>query len=172
VELGWLSAFGRGEVVHLGWWTTGLLTPSGRAALVLPSITLSLFQITLVMRLVRAEMIEVLRTDFVRFARARGLGVLRVNFRHALSNCLMPVITLTGLQVGNLIAFALITETVFQWPGMGALFIQAVMFVDIPVMSAYLMVVAFLFVAINTAVDLTYGLVDPRLRGEGGAVAR
>jgi peptide/nickel transport system permease protein len=172
VDLHWLSAFGRGDVVSLGWWTTGLLTASGRAALVLPSITLSLFQITLVMRLVRAEMIEVLRADFIRFARARGLGALLVNFRHALSNCLMPVITLTGLQVGNLIAFALITETVFQWPGMGALFIQAVMFVDIPVMSAYLMVVAFLFVAINTVVDLTYGLVDPRLRDAGGAVAR
>jgi peptide/nickel transport system permease protein len=159
-------------VVQLGWWSTGLLTPSGRAALILPSITLSLFQVTLVMRLVRAEMIEVLRTDFIRFARARGLSARLVNFRHALWNCLMPVITLTGLQIGNLIAFALITETVFQWPGMGALFIQAVMFVDIPVMSAYLMVVAFLFVAINTVVDLAYGFVDPRLRGEGGALAR
>jgi peptide/nickel transport system permease protein len=164
VQLGWLPAFGRGQVVDLGWWSTGLLTPSGRTALILPSITLSLFQITLVMRLVRAEMLEVLRTDFVKFARARGLGPGRVHFRHALGNCLMPVITVTGLQIGNLIAFALVTETVFQWPGMGFLFIQAVNFVDIPVMAAYLLVVSFLFVAINTIVDLTYALVDPRLR--------
>jgi peptide/nickel transport system permease protein len=171
VQLGWLPAFGRGEVVELGWWTTGLLTPSGRAALVLPSIALSLFQITLVMRLVRAEMLETLRTDFIKFARARGLPDRSVHFRHALRNCLMPVITLTGLQIGNLIAFALITETVFQWPGMGLLFIQAVTFVDIPVMAAYLVIVSFIFVALNTVVDLTYAAVDPRLRttdGPGG----
>jgi peptide/nickel transport system permease protein len=170
VELGWLSAFGRGEVVQLGWWSTGFLTPSGRAALVLPGVTLALFQITLVMRLVRAEMLEVLRTDFIRFARARGLPERLVTFRHALRNCLMPVITVTGLQIGNLIAFALVTETVFQWPGMGFLFVQAVTFVDIPVMSAYLLVVSFLFVAINTAVDLLYAAVDPRLR-QGGGIA-
>lgn len=164
VTLGWLPAFGRGEVVQLGWWSTGLLTPSGRMALVLPGITLSLFQITLVMRLVRAEMLETLRTDFIRFARARGLRARAVNFRHALRNCLMPVITVTGLQIGNLIAFALVTETVFQWPGMGLLFVQAVTFVDIPVMAAYLMLVSFVFVALNTLVDLAYAVVDPRLR--------
>ena len=164
VTLGWLPAFGRGEVVQIGWWSTGLLTHSGRMALILPSITLSMFQITLVMRLVRAEMLETLRTDFIRFARARGLRPWAVNFRHALRNCLMPVITVTGLQIGNLIAFALVTETVFQWPGMGMLFVQAVTFVDIPVMAAYLMLVSFVFVALNTLVDLTYALVDPRLR--------
>jgi len=164
VTLGWLPAFGRGEVVQLGWWSTGLLTPTGRMALVLPGITLSLFQITLVMRLVRAEMLETLRTDFIRFARARGLRAWAVNVRHALRNCLMPVITVTGLQIGNLIAFALVTETVFQWPGMGLLFVQAVTFVDIPVMAAYLMLVSFVFVTLNTLVDLAYGIVDPRLR--------
>jgi peptide/nickel transport system permease protein len=169
VQLGWLPAFGRGEVVDLGFWNTGFLTPSGRAALVLPSLTLALFQITLVMRLVRAEMLEVLRTDFIKFARARGLPDRLVHFRHALRNCLMPVITVTGMQIGNLIAFALITETVFQWPGMGFLFIQAVTFVDIPVMAAYLVIVSFIFVFLNTVVDLTYGLVDPRLSGPGAA---
>ena len=166
VTLQWLPAFGRGEVVQLGWWSTGLLTPSGRRSLILPSITLSMFQITLVMRLVRAEMLETMRTDFIRFARARGLPNRVVYFRHALRNCLMPVITVTGLQIGNLIAFALVTETVFQWPGMGMLFVQAVTFVDIPVMAAYLMVVSFIFVVLNTVVDLLYAFVDPRLRDD------
>jgi peptide/nickel transport system permease protein len=171
VTLRWLPAFGRGEVVQLGWWSTGFLTPSGRLALILPGITLSLFQITLVMRLVRAEMLETLRTDFIRFARARGLPARVVNFRHALRNCLMPVITVTGLQIGNLIAFALVTETVFQWPGMGLLFVQAVTFVDIPVMAAYLIVVSFIFVTLNTLVDLLYAFVDPRLRDDAVAGA-
>ena len=164
VSLGWLPAFGRGETVNIGWWATGLLTPSGRRALVLPSISLATFQITLVMRLVRAEMLETLRADYIKFARARGVPTARVQWRHALRNCLMPGITLTGMQIGNLIAFALVTETVFQWPGMGMLFIQAVPFVDIPVMAAYLMIVAFIFVALNTVVDITYAWVDPRLR--------
>lgn len=166
VTLKWLPAFGRGEVVSIGGWTTGLLTPSGRRSLLLPSITLSIFQITLVMRLVRAEMLETMRTDFIRFARARGLPDRTVHFRHALRNCLMPVITVTGLQIGNLIAFALVTETVFQWPGMGMLFVQAVTFVDIPVMAAYLIVVSFIFVSLNTLVDLLYAVVDPRLRDD------
>ncbi|MBT9290177.1 ABC transporter permease [Prosthecodimorpha staleyi] len=164
VTLGWLPAFGRGEVVKLGGWSTGLLTKSGLTALILPAVTLSFFQVTLVMRLVRAEMLEVMRADFIRFARARGLSEPAVQFRHALRNCLMPVITVTGLQIGNLIAFALVTETVFQWPGMGLLFVQAVSFVDIPVMAGYLMVVSAVFVAVNTLVDMTYALVDPRLR--------
>ena len=150
--------------MQLGWWSTGFLTPSGRAALVLPALSLSLFQITLVMRLVRAEMLEVLRTDFIKFARARGVPKWSLWFRHALKNCLMPVITLTAMQIGNLIAFALVTETVFQWPGMGMLFMQAVTFVDIPVMAAYLCIVSFIFVALNTVVDIAYALIDPRLR--------
>jgi len=172
VQLGWLPGFGRGDTVKIGGGATGFLTPSGRAALVLPSITLALFQITLIMRLVRAEMLETLRTEFIKFARARGLPDRIVHFRLALRNCLMPVITVTGMQIGNLIAFALITETVFQWPGMGLLFIQSVMFVDIPVMAAYLVIVSFIFVALNTLVDMMYGVVDPRLRSQhvkGGA---
>ncbi|MEZ0168293.1 ABC transporter permease [Microvirga sp. TS319] len=164
VTLGWLPAFGRGDVVQIGWWSTGLLTPTGRAALLLPSIALSLYQVTLVMRLVRAEMLEVLRSDYVKFARARGIPRWRIYFRHALRNCLMPVVTLTAMNVGSLIAFALITETVFQWPGMGLLFIQAVTFLDIPVMAAYLCIISFIFVVLNTLVDIAYAVIDPRLR--------
>jgi peptide/nickel transport system permease protein len=158
-----LPSFGRGEVVQIGWWTTGFLTVSGLQALILPGITLALFQLTLIMRLVRAEMLEVLRADFIRFARARGLTDRAVYFRHAVKNTMVPVITITGLQIGSLIAFAIITETVFQWPGMGLLFIQAVQFVDIPVMSAYLVLIALFFVIINLVVDLLYHVVDPRL---------
>ncbi|MGP1395262.1 MAG: ABC transporter permease [Inquilinaceae bacterium] len=161
-----LPSFGRGEVVHLGWWSTGLLTPSGLKALIMPSITLALFQMTLIMRLVRAEMLEVLRTDYIKFARARGLTNRAVHFGHALKNTMVPVITITGLLLGSIIAFAIITETVFQWPGMGLMFIGAVQFVDIPVMSAYLVLIAFFFVAINLLVDLLYYAVDPRLRAE------
>ncbi|MFB9146773.1 ABC transporter permease [Halomonas alkalicola] len=170
VELGWLPAFGRGQTVRLGdWWTTGLLTASGLRSLILPAITLGLFQLTLIMRLVRAEMLEVLRTDYIKFARARGLSKRVVNLRHALKNTLIPVITIIGLQLGTIIAFAIITETVFQWPGVGALFITAVRFVDIPVMAAYLMMIALVFVVINLIVDLLYYAVDPRLRVQGGA---
>ena len=169
VTLGWLPSFGRGEVARIGWWTTGLLTISGLKALIMPSITLGLFQMTLIMRLVRAEMLEVLRTDYIRFARARGLPNRAIHFRHALRNTLVPVITIIGLQVGALIAFAIITETVFQWPGMGLLFIQSVQQADIPVMSAYLMLVAVLFVAINVAVDMLYAAVDPRIRVVAGS---
>jgi peptide/nickel transport system permease protein len=164
VLLGWLPSFGRGETVSLGWWTTGLLTPSGLKSLILPAITLGLFQMTLIQRLVRSEMLEVLRTDYIRFARARGLPDRAVHFGHALKNTLVPVITITGLQLGAIIAFAIITETVFQWPGMGLLFIQAVGFADVPVMAAYLCLVALFFVVINLVVDLLYYAVDPRLR--------
>lgn len=164
VTFGWLPAFGRGDVVQLGWWPTELLTPSGRAAILLPSVALSLYQVTLVMRLVRAEMLEVLRSDYVKFARARGIPRWRIYFRHALRNCLMPVVTMTAMNVGSLIAFALITETVFQWPGMGMLFIQAVTFLDIPVMAAYLCIISFIFVVLNTLVDIAYAVIDPRLR--------
>ena len=166
VILGWLPSFGRGETVALGWWTTGLLTWSGLKALILPSITLGLFQMTLIQRLVRSEMLEVLRTDYIKFARARGLTDRVVHFRHALKNTLVPVITITGLQLGAIIAFAIITETVFQWPGMGLLFIQAVAFADVPVMAAYLCLIALFFVVINLIVDLLYYAVDPRLRIE------
>ena len=164
VQLGWLPSFGRGETLAIGWWTTGLLTASGLKALVLPAITLGLFQMTLIQRLTRAEMLEVLRTDYIRFARARGLTDRAVYFRHALKNTLVPVITITGLQLGSIIAFAIITETVFQWPGLGLLFIQAVNFADVPVMAAYLCLAALFFVVINLVVDLLYYAVDPRLR--------
>lgn len=170
VTLGWLPSFGRGEVVKIGnWWTTGLLTASGWKALILPAITLGLFQMTLIMRLVRAEMLEVLRTDYIKFARARGLKTRAIHFGHALKNTLVPVITIAGLQLGSIIAFAIITETVFQWPGMGLLFLKAVQQVDIPIMAAYLMLISFLFVTINLIVDLLYALVDPRLRATVGA---
>ncbi|WP_321332659.1 ABC transporter permease [Breoghania sp.] len=166
VTLQWLPSFGRGEVVDLGFWTTGFLTVSGLKALIMPAITLGLFQMTLIMRLVRSEMLEVIRADYIKFARARGLPDRIVHFRHALKNTLVPVITITGLQLGSIIAFAIITETVFQWPGMGLLFLQAVQNVDIPIMAAYLMLIAFVFVVINLIVDILYFVVDPRLRVE------
>ena len=164
VELKWLPSFGRGDVVQLGWWSTGFLTISGIKSLVLPSITLGLYQLTLIMRLTRSEMLEVMRQDYVRFAKALGLSSKQVNFNHALPNTLVPVITIAGLQLGSIVAFAIITETVFQWPGVGLLFINAVYFVDIPVMSAYLLLVGVLFVIINLIVDLLYLAIDPRLR--------
>ncbi|MEL6643165.1 MAG: ABC transporter permease [Pseudomonadota bacterium] len=167
VELDLLPSFGRGETVMVGNWSTGFLTESGLRALILPAITLGLYQMTLIMRLVRAEMLEVLRQDYIRFARARGLRERTVNFRHALKNTLVPVITVTGLQLGSIIAFAIITETVFQWPGVGLLFINAIQFVDIPVMAAYLMLISVMFVAINLIVDLLYFAIDPRLRADG-----
>ena len=164
VELGWLPSFGRGETVKLGFWETGLLTASGLKSLLLPAITLGLYQMTLIMRLVRSEMLEVLRQDFIKFARARGLPERMVYFRHALRNTLVPVTTVAGLQLGSIVAFAIITETVFQWPGVGLMFINAVYFVDIPVMSAYLLLVGTLFVLINLIVDLLYLAIDPRIR--------
>ena len=164
VILGILPSFGRGEVVDLGFWNTGFLTLSGIKAIILPSITLSLFQMTYIIRLVRAEMMEILQTDYIKFARARGIEKNAINFKHALKNGLIPVITITGINIGTLVAFSIITETVFQWPGMGFLFINAVHFVDIPIMSAYLIMVAFIFVMINFIVDITYYIIDPRIR--------
>jgi peptide/nickel transport system permease protein len=164
VELNWLPAYGRGQTVSLGGWTTGLLTVSGLKSLIMPSVTLALFQLTLFMRLVRSEMMEVLRTDYIKFARARGIAERSIYFRHALRNTLIPVVTVAGLQLGALIAFSIITETVFQWPGLGLLIIQAITFGDMPVIAAYLLLIALLFVTINAAVDLLYFRVDPRVR--------
>ncbi len=166
IELGWLPSSGRGETVAFGWWDSGLFTRDGLEHLLLPALTLALFQMTLVMRLVRAEMLEVMRTDYIKFARARGIKTRSVHFSHALKNTLVPVITIIGLQMGAVVAFAIITETVFNWPGMGRMFIQAVQDVDIPVMAAYLMLVALIIVAINLAVDILYVVVDPRIRVE------
>ena len=159
-----LPSFGRGEVTNLGFWSTGLLTGSGLKAIILPAVTLGLFQMTLIMRLVRSEMLEVLRTDYIKFARARGLSDRAIHFGHALKNTLVPVITVAGLQIGSIIAFAIITETVFQWPGMGLMFLQAVQNADIPIMSTYLLLVSGIFVTINLVVDLLYAWVDPRIR--------
>jgi peptide/nickel transport system permease protein len=170
VKLRWLPSFGRGEVVAFGWWTTGLLTTSGLKSLIMPVITLSFFQLTLIMRLVRAEMLEVMRSDYVKFARARGLEERAINYRHALKNTMMPVVTITGLQLGSVIAFAIVTETVFNWPGLGALFVKSVEVVDIPVMAAYLMFVGLVFVVVNLIVDIIYFLIDPRLK-TGAALA-
>lgn len=166
VQLQWLPSFGRGEVVDIAGWSTGLLTSSGLKALILPAITLGLFQMTLIMRLVRSEMMEILRSDFIKFARARGLTPRAVHFGHALKNTMIPVITITGLQLGSIIAFAIITETVFQWPGIGLMFLQAVQDVDVPIMAAYLLMIAFLFVFINLIVDVLYVVVDPRIHIE------
>jgi peptide/nickel transport system permease protein len=172
VELRWLPSFGRGDTVAIGWWTTGLLTTSGLKSLVMPVLTLGFLQLTLIMRLVRSEMLEVMRTDFIRFARARGIPERRIEFRHALRNTLIPVITIAGVQLGGVVAFAIVTETVFQWPGLGALFVNAVQFVDVPVMSAYLLFVAFVFVLTSLLVDLVYVALDPRLRGGNPAMAK
>ena len=164
VHLRWLPSSGRSGTVDFGWWKTSLLTLDGWRSIVLPAVTLSLFQLTLILRLVRAEMLEVMRTDFIKFARARGLTERAINFRHALRNTLVPVITIIGLNIGGLIAFSVVTETVFQWPGTGLMFIQAVDFVDVPIMAAYLVLVALLFVIINLFVDILYFVVDPRIR--------
>jgi peptide/nickel transport system permease protein len=168
VWLRWLPSYGRGPTVQFGWWSSGLFSVDGWRSLIMPAFTLALYPMTLIIRLVRAEMLEVLRTDYIKFARARGLTDRAINFGHALKNTLVPVITITGVQLGTVIAFAVITETVFQWPGMGLMFIQAVSSADIPVMSAYLVLVALFFVIISLAVDLLYYLVDPRLRLQRG----
>ena len=167
-----LPSFGRGDTVELGSWTSGLFTADGWRHLVLPGITLSLFNLTLILRLVRSEMLEVLRTDYIKFARARGLTNRSVHFGHALKNTLVPVITVAGIQIGTLIAFSTITETVFQWPGMGLLFIQSVQFADVPIMTAYLVMAALIFVVINFTVDVLYASIDPRLRTERMAAGR
>jgi len=172
VVLRWLPTFGRGETVAFGWWTTGLLTESGRKSLILPVVTLGFYQLTLIMRLVRSEMLEVMRADYIRFARARGLSDGTINFKHALKNTMIPVVTITGLQLGSIVAFAITTETVFNWPGLGALFVKSVEVVDIPVMGAYLMFVGLIFVIVNLFVDMLYFLIDPRLRTGGAVLAK
>ena len=164
VQLGWLPTFGRGGTVQIGGWTSSLFTVDGWRGLLLPALTLGVYQLTLTMRLVRAEMMEVLRSDYIRFATARGIPFRRLHFRHALANTMIPVITIIGLQFGGVIAFSIVTESVFQWPGMGLLFLESIRFVDIPVMGVYLIVIAFFFVLVNLVVDLLYLAIDPRLR--------
>lgn len=167
VTLGWLPTFGRGEVVELGWWKTNLLTLDGWRSLILPALTLGVYQVTLTMRLIRSEMLEVLRTDYIKFAVARGIDYRTVHYRHALKNTMVPVITIIGLQFGGIIAFSIVTESVFQWPGMGLLFLDSIRYVDIPVMSVYLVLIALIFVVINLLVDLLYAVIDPRVRLKG-----
>jgi len=167
VTLGWLPTFGRGEVVELGWWKTNLLTLEGWRSLILPALTLGVYQVTLTMRLIRSEMLEVLRTDYIKFAVARGIDYRTVHYRHALKNTMVPVITIIGLQFGGIIAFSIVTESVFQWPGMGLLFLDSIRYVDIPVMSVYLVLIALIFVVINLLVDLLYVAIDPRVRLKG-----
>ncbi len=164
VQLGWLPTFGRGGTVQIGGWTSSLFTVDGWRSLLLPALTLGVYQLTLTMRLVRAEMMEVMRSDYIRFATARGIPYRRLHFRHALANTMIPVITIIGLQFGGVIAFSIVTESVFQWPGMGLLFLESIRFVDIPVMGVYLVVIAFFFVLVNLIVDLLYVAIDPRLR--------
>ncbi|MEP4547508.1 MAG: ABC transporter permease [Saccharospirillum sp.] len=164
VYLGWLPTFGRGQTVELGWWRTNLLTLDGWRSLILPALTLGVYQLTLTMRLVRSEMMDVMRTDFIRFATARGIPYRSLYFRHAFGNTLVPVITIVGLQFGGVIAFSIVTESVFQWPGMGLLFLESIRFVDIPVMGVYLVMIGLIFVIINLVVDLLYFMIDPRIR--------
>jgi len=164
VQLGWLPTFGRGDVVEIGWWKTNFLSLDGWRSLILPAVTLGVYQLTLTMRLVRSEMQDVLKTDFIKFATARGINYRSLHYRHALRNTLVPVITIIGLQFGGIIAFSIVTESVFQWPGMGLLFLDSIRYVDIPVMSVYLVLIALMFVIINLIVDLLYVAIDPRVR--------
>ena len=168
VELGVMPSFGRGETVTLPWgWRTGFLTRDGLLHLVLPSISLAAIMLPLFIRLIRAEMIETLSTEYVRFAWAKGLAARRVWFVHAFRNTLLPVVTVGGLQIGTLIAYTILTETVFQWPGMGFMFLEAVKRVDTPLIIAYIIVVGMIFVIVNTIVDLVYTLINPMVKLPG-----
>ena len=167
VWLGWLPAFGRGETLRIGFWETGLLTLDGLKHLLLPALTLSSIMLPLFIRLVRGAMLDELGHDYVRTARAKGASPLRVWIVHALRNALLPLVAVGGLQVGTLIAYTLLTETVFQWPGMGFLFLEAVTRADIPLVTTYLVLVGLLFVIVNTAVDFVSLALDPRVSLEG-----
>ncbi|MCB1758375.1 MAG: ABC transporter permease [Gammaproteobacteria bacterium] len=164
IHLGWLPSYGRGETVMIGAWESGLLTWDGVLHLILPSIALSSIMLPLFIRLIRSEMMEVLEQEYIRFAWAKGLQRRRIWFLHALKNTLLPVITVGGVQIGTMIAYTILTETVFQWPGMGFLFLEAVNRVDTPLIIAYLIVVGLIFVVTNTVVDLIYGLVNPTVK--------
>jgi peptide/nickel transport system permease protein len=168
VELNWLPSYGRGETVMLwGFWETGLLTLDGLLHLILPSISLSSIMLPLFIRLIRAEMMEVLETDYIKFAWAKGLERKRVWFVHAFKNTLLPVITVFGVQLGIMFAFTILTETVFQWQGMGFMFLEAVERSDTSLLVAYLVFVGVIFVLVNTVVDIIYGTVNPMVRIAG-----
>lgn len=167
IYLGVLPSFGRGETVMVGFWETGILTKDGLLHLILPSIALSSIMLPLFIRLIRSEMMECLEQEYIRFARAKGLSNRRIWFLHAFKNTLLPVITVGGVQIGTMIAYTILTETVFQWPGMGFLFLEAVNRVDTPLIIAYLIIVGLIFVVTNTLVDLIYGLVNPTVKLAG-----
>jgi peptide/nickel transport system permease protein len=170
IELGWMPSYGRGDVVSvLGVWDTGLLTADGWHHLILPSFTLASIMLPLFIRLIRSEMMEVLQSEYVKFAWAKGISPWRIYFVHALKNTMLPVITVGGVQIGTMVAYTILTETVFQWPGMGFLFLEAVNRVDTPLIVAYLIVVGAIFVITNTLVDLIYGLVNPTVKLAGKA---
>ena len=166
VQLGWLPSYGRGDIAPLFGvlWQSNFATASGWLHLILPSVALSSIMLPLFIRLIRAEMTECLAADYVRFARAKGVSARRVYFVHALKNTMLPVITIGGVQIGTLLAYTILTESVFQWPGMGFLFLEAVNRVDTPLIVAYLVVVGLIFVAVNTMVDLIYTMVNPAVR--------
>ncbi|MCK4392535.1 ABC transporter permease [Candidatus Bipolaricaulota bacterium] len=163
VTLGWFPAFGRGQTVRVGFWTTGFLTRDGLLHLVLPAITLALYQLAMILRLVRAEMVEVLSHDYVRSAWAKGLPRVRVICKHALRNALIPVVTVVGLQFGEMLGFSIVTETVFQWPGLGKLLIDTLYNNDSPVIVVYIIFMALVISLINLAVDIGYVFLDPRI---------
>jgi peptide/nickel transport system permease protein len=165
VQLAMFPSFGRGEVVDFGFWSTGLLTASGWQAIILPAITLSTFQITFIIRMLRTQLMEVGQSEHIRFARARGVPETTIWFHYAVKNTLLPVITMLGLQLGNIIAFSVVTENVFAWPGLGSLFLQSIQAADIPVIAIYLIFVGAVFMIINLAVELSYPLIDPRTLG-------
>lgn len=168
VKLGMMPSFGRGELIHLfGYWETGFFTADGLAHLVLPCIALSSIMLPLFIRLIRSEMMEVLESEYVKFAWAKGINPMRIYFLHAFKNTMLPVITVGGVQIGTMVAYTILTETVFQWPGMGFLFLEAVNRVDTPLIVAYLIVVGAIFVVTNTIVDLIYGLVNPTVKLTG-----
>ncbi|MEA3470200.1 MAG: ABC transporter permease [Thermodesulfobacteriota bacterium] len=167
VELHWLPSYGRGETVNIWGWESGFLTLDGLKHLILPSIALSSIMLPLFIRLIRSEMMETLETEYVKFAWAKGLSRRRIWFLHAFKNTLLPVITVGGVQLGILIAYTILTETVFQWQGMGFMFLEAVERSDTSLLVAYIIVVGALFVVVNTIVDIIYGLVNPTVRITG-----
>ena len=169
VQLGWLPSTGRGETVEVLGIRWSFLTADGLAHMVMPAVNLSLFKISLVIRLTRAGVREAMLMDYVKFARAKGLSPARVTFVHVFKNILIPVVTVVGLEFGGTIAFSVVTESVFAWPGMGKLIIDSINVLDRPVMVAYLMIVVLMFIVINLVVDITYSVLDPRVRLEAKA---
>ncbi|MGM0664206.1 MAG: ABC transporter permease [Thermodesulfobacteriota bacterium] len=164
VFLGWLPPFGRGETVQVGFWRTGLLTWSGLKHLLLPALTLALYQLAVILRLTRAGMREVLAEEYIKTAWSKGLYPFSVIFKHALRNAMIPVVTISGLQFGEIIAFSIVTETIFQWPGMGNLLLTSIYETDQPVIVTYIMLAAVIIITMNTLVDILYAIINPKIR--------